>query len=68
MFYLMIVIFVIGYLCIALEHPLKINKTAFALLTGVLIWTCYILSGPEIFSHAEFGAGFEVGSGASGQK
>ena len=42
----MIVIFLIGYMCIALEHPLKINKTAFALLTGVLIWTCFILAGP----------------------
>ena len=60
MFYLMIVIFVIGYLCIALEHPLKINKTAFALLIGVLIWTCFILSGPEIFEFANFGAGYEA--------
>ena len=60
MFYLMIVIFVIGYLCIALEHPLKINKTAFALLTGVLIWTCFILAGPDIFSISDFGAGYEA--------
>ena len=56
----MIVIFVIGYLCIALEHPLKINKTAFALLIGVLIWTCFILSGPDIFGPANFGAGYEA--------
>ena len=60
MFYLMIAIFVIGYLCIALEHPLKINKTAFALMTGVLIWTCYILSGPGIYDFADFGAGYEA--------
>ncbi|MBO6080302.1 MAG: sodium:proton antiporter NhaD [Bacteroidales bacterium] len=60
MFYLMIVIFVIGYLCIALEHPLKINKTAFALLTGVLIWTCFIMAGPDIFSFADYGAGYEA--------
>ena len=60
MFYLMIVIFVIGYLCIALEHPLKINKTAFALLIGVLIWTCFILSGSEIFEFADFGASYEA--------
>lgn len=59
MFYLMIVIFVLGYLGIAFEHPLKINKTAFALLTGVLIWTCFILSGPGIFDVSNFGAGFE---------
>ena len=55
----MIVIFVLGYLGIAFEHPLKINKTAFALLTGVLIWTCFILSGPGIFDVSNFGAGFE---------
>ena len=33
---LVIVVFVIGYLAIALEHPLKINKTASALLAGVV--------------------------------
>ena len=41
---LLIIIFVIGYIAIALEHPLKINKTAIALLTGVLCWTVYIVS------------------------
>jgi Na+/H+ antiporter NhaD/arsenite permease-like protein len=38
-----ILVFVIGYLGIALEHPIKINKTATALLTGVLCWTIYAL-------------------------
>lgn len=41
---LIIVIFVVGYACIALEHPLKINKTATALLLGVLVWTILALS------------------------
>ncbi|QHT66427.1 sodium:proton antiporter [Rhodocytophaga rosea] len=36
-------IFVIGYLAIAFEHPIKINKTASALITGVLCWTAYIV-------------------------
>ncbi len=36
--------FVIGYLAIAFEHPIKINKTATALLTGVACWTTYILA------------------------
>ncbi len=40
---LIISIFVIGYLGIALEHPIKINKTATALLTGVLCWTIYVV-------------------------
>lgn len=43
---LIIIIFIIGYLFIALEHNVNINKTASALLTGVLCWTLFILSGP----------------------
>ena len=39
-----IFIFILGYLAIAFEHPLKINKTASALLTGVLVWTIYAIS------------------------
>lgn len=35
-------LFVIGYLCIALEHPLKVDKTASALLLGMLLWGLYI--------------------------
>ncbi|RYY51978.1 MAG: sodium:proton antiporter, partial [Chitinophagaceae bacterium] len=40
---LIVSVFVIGYLAIALEHPLKLNKAASALITGVLCWTIYIL-------------------------
>ncbi|WP_317898135.1 sodium:proton antiporter NhaD [Aurantibacillus circumpalustris] len=40
---LLITIFVIGYLTIAFEHSLKVNKAAVALVTGVLCWTVYIL-------------------------
>jgi Na+/H+ antiporter NhaD/arsenite permease-like protein len=39
-----IITFIIGYVCIAFEHPLKINKTASALLTGVICWAIYALS------------------------
>lgn len=41
---LVLAIFIIGYLLIAFEHPLKLNKAASALLTGVLCWTIYIFS------------------------
>ena len=44
---ILIAIFVLGYAAIALEHPLKINKAASALLTGVLIWAVYILASPD---------------------
>ncbi len=37
-------IFVIAYAAIALEHPLKINKAASALLGAGLLWTIYALS------------------------
>ena len=38
--------FIIGYAAIANnEHSIKINKTASALLTGVLCWTIYIMGG-----------------------
>jgi NhaD family Na+/H+ antiporter len=40
---LIIGVFVIGYLAIALEHRLKINKAAIALVTGILCWTILIL-------------------------
>ena len=46
MFSIMIVVFVLGYICIALEHPLKINKAAFALLLGVLLWTLFAFINP----------------------
>jgi Na+/H+ antiporter NhaD/arsenite permease-like protein len=44
---LVITIFVLGYIAIAIEHPLRINKAATALVTGVLCWTVYILASPE---------------------
>jgi Na+/H+ antiporter NhaD/arsenite permease-like protein len=43
---LIIIVFVIGYTCIALEHTIKINKTASAILTGVICWTLFALSSP----------------------
>ncbi len=42
-----VITFIIGYVAIALEHPIKVNKTATALITGVLCWTIYICSGAE---------------------
>src|SRR3972149_4475705 len=38
---LLIVIFVIAYAAIALEHPIKINKSASAILAAGLLWTVY---------------------------
>ncbi len=38
-----LIIFIIGYLVIAFEHPLKINKAASALITGVVCWLLNML-------------------------
>lgn len=44
---LITIIFILGYLAIALEHPIKINKTASALLIAVLTWVVYILGSSD---------------------
>ena len=44
MFLLMVVIFVLGYTAIALEHPLKVDKAASALITGTVLWALYALN------------------------
>ncbi len=38
MFIAMIVVFVLGYTAIALEHPLKVDKAASALILGTITW------------------------------
>jgi len=38
-----IITFILGYFAIILEHSIKINKAATALVTGVICWTIYIL-------------------------
>lgn len=41
----MVVVFVIGYFFIAMEHTFKINKSATALLLAVAMWTLYVAIG-----------------------
>ncbi len=43
-----IVVFVIGYLAIALEHLLHINKAASALFMGILCWSIYMVDGGQL--------------------
>ena len=67
MYALMALIFVFGYLCIALEHPLKVDKAASALLTAVLAWTVLVMGADSILpmleagSHAADNTGLVVG-------
>lgn len=60
MYILMIVIFVLGYTAIALEHSIRIDKAATALITGVLCWTVYVLGASgivnfDVIPHAVLG-------------
>jgi Na+/H+ antiporter NhaD/arsenite permease-like protein len=38
-----VVIFVVAYAAIALEHPIKVNKSSSALMAAGLLWTVYAL-------------------------
>ncbi|OYX24719.1 MAG: sodium:proton antiporter [Flavobacteriales bacterium 32-35-8] len=49
MYLAIIIVFVIGYLAIALEHNININKTASALLLGVICWTLLVFGIDTIF-------------------
>lgn len=46
------VIFVAAYAAIALEHPLKVNKSASALIGAGLLWTVYgvVLNNPSVLN------------------
>ena len=51
---LVIAIFIVGYLAIAFEHKIKIDKAATALVIGVLCWMFYFFYSPSIDSaHSE---------------
>lgn len=44
----LILLFFLGYLAIALEHPLRVDKTATALLLGMLMWIVYSMGAEYI--------------------
>lgn len=41
----MLLVFILGYIFIAIEHKTNINKAAIALTLGMVLWTMYIFSG-----------------------
>jgi len=43
----MIILFIVGYLAIAMEHITKVNKAAVALLITTCLWVLYALIAPE---------------------
>ncbi|MBR5665006.1 MAG: hypothetical protein IKX13_04575, partial [Bacteroidales bacterium] len=50
LFVSMIILFVLGYLLIALEHPIKINKSATSLLLACVLWVIMAVGGKAILS------------------
>ena len=42
---IMIIVFILGYLAIALEHPIKVDKAATALIIGGISWALFAFSG-----------------------
>ncbi|MFH2143418.1 MAG: sodium:proton antiporter NhaD [Bacteroidota bacterium] len=52
MFIMMIVVFILGYTAIALEHPLRIDKAASALLTGVALWVLFVIGSGDLVDFA----------------
>jgi Na+/H+ antiporter NhaD/arsenite permease-like protein len=54
-----IVVFVVGYLAIALEHQLHINKTATSLLIGVVCWGIYLVNVDQLMPESSIPTWFE---------
>lgn len=44
----LVAVFIVGYFCIAMEHSIKIDKSATALLLGMLMWVLFILGADSI--------------------
>ena len=51
MFTTVIIIFVLGYLTIVFEHPLKLDKTVPALIMGALIWALVSAGHMDVVDH-----------------
>jgi len=58
LYYLILFFFILGYLLIAFEHLLKIDKAAPALFTAVLLWTILMLGVEFILPHVVDGSQF----------
>ena len=55
---MMVLTFVAGYILIALEHDIGINKAATAIILGMSLWVMYMFSGDGViagFNAEEFG-------------
>lgn len=61
---LLVSVFILGYLLIALEHPVKIDKAASALLTGAFCWIILTFGIEAMPAFPEVSAAFLTGADA----
>lgn len=54
----MVVVFVLGYTAIALEHPLKVDKAASALILGMTMWVIFVFGRVDILNMLNEGGQF----------
>ncbi|MDO5768622.1 MAG: sodium:proton antiporter NhaD, partial [Psychrobacter sp.] len=47
-YFLMAAVFIVGYIAIALEHNLHVDKAASALLTAIIIWTLLVFGADTL--------------------
>ncbi|MBA4381250.1 MAG: sodium:proton antiporter [Sideroxydans sp.] len=48
---ILVVVFVVAYAAIALEHPLRVNKSVPALIGAGLLWTIYAMNAGDVNGH-----------------
>ena len=67
--FIVLAIFVLGYLFIALEHTFHIDKAASALLTGTICWGLFVVGVHEVPAHlaSDFAAYAEEFNGTNAQ-
>ncbi|TWU56857.1 Na(+)/H(+) antiporter NhaD [Rubripirellula tenax] len=63
---LILTFFVLGYLAIALEHKLKINKAASALLIGAICWALYVVNLDSLMVSGAIPDWFSIEAAESG--
>jgi Na+/H+ antiporter NhaD and related arsenite permeases len=67
MFVAMTIIFLIGYVLIALEHKININKAATALIIAGLMWALYAVDGANILAKGYNAQWNEIAAGLTGE-
>ena len=60
MYLLVALVFVLGYVAIAMEHPIKVDKAASALMLSVVLWTLLVIGADTFGLATQVSAGHEA--------